>query len=81
MPDYAPPLAPNEQELVDKMQTTVSNAQARALQQQAWDQESLALIEQRLHQTVQARNHANAPHAFEGTLLFDLSIDSGQHVL
>ena len=29
VPDFAPPLAPSEQELVDKMQTTVSNAQAK----------------------------------------------------
>ena len=57
MPEFAPQLVGGEQDLVDKMQATVDNAQeaAQFLQRRTWDPSSVALVEHRLHAAVQVR--------------------------
>ena len=54
MPEFAPALTDLEQEMVDKMQATVDNAQAAALRRRSWDEESVGLFKSRLQATVQA---------------------------
>jgi len=54
VPEFAPALTDSEQDLVDKMQATVDNAQEAAYQRRRWDPESQGLFENRLQAAVQA---------------------------
>ena len=53
VPEFAYPLFPSEQELVDKMRATIENAQSNALQRRNWELESLEVFELRLQAIVQ----------------------------
>jgi len=55
VPEFAPQLVVGEQDLVDKMQATVDNAQEAAQQRRMWGPSSVALVEHRLHAAVQVR--------------------------
>ena len=54
VPEFAPSLLEHEQDLVDKMQATIDNAQRNALLQRDWEPESVELLGQRLQAAVQA---------------------------
>ena len=53
VPEFALPLLANEQDLVDKMQATIENAQQKAVLDRSWDPDSLHILEHRLQATVQ----------------------------
>ena len=54
VPEFALALLANEQDLVDKMQATIENAQRNALLDRSWDPDPLDIFEHRLQATVQA---------------------------
>ncbi len=67
MPEFAPRLVDGEQDLVDKMQATVDNAQEAAQQGRMWGPSSVALVEHRLRAAVQVRQisyHTDSTVAF-----------------
>lgn len=53
VPEFALPLLPNEQDLVEKMRATIENAQSNAVQRRNWEPESLAVFELKLQAIVQ----------------------------
>lgn len=64
MPEFAYPLFPNEQELVDKMRATIENAQSQALQRRHWEPEALEVFEHRLQAIVQVSSQSGILAAF-----------------
>lgn len=64
VPEFAYPLFPNEQELVDKMRATIENAQSQALQRRQWEPESLEVCEHRLQAIVQVISQSGFLAAF-----------------
>ncbi|KAL0048376.1 hypothetical protein WJX82_001914 [Trebouxia sp. C0006] len=75
VPEFAPQLVGGEQDLVDKMQATVDNAQeaAQFLQRRTWDPSSVALVEHRLHAAVQKQQPSEADEAVRRRVLQDMN--------
>ncbi|KAA6421869.1 MAG: hypothetical protein FRX49_08188 [Trebouxia sp. A1-2] len=73
VPEFAPQLVVGEQDLVDRMQATVDNAQENAQQRRMWGPSSVTLAERRLHAAVQKQQPSEADEAVRQRVLQDMN--------